>query len=397
MSGAAQTRLEIADGTSVGTSPAVSRVALLMREHAGDPPPRVAEFFAGIGLVRVALERCGFEVVWANDIEPVKLAMYEANHTGGDFHLGDVRDVDGDEIPDVELATASFPCTDLSLAGNRAGLAGEESSMFWEFARVLEEMGDRRPEAVLLENVPSFGTLRGGEDLHAAVARLNGLGYRCDAIVVDARRFVPQSRPRLFLVGSRAPLSEQTDFAPSPLRPGWIGAFVDAHPDLEMQAAPLDPPVDSDVTLGSVVQRLRPDNPRWWDAVRTGAFADSLSAIQRERLDALAKGRRKRWATAYRRTRAGRAVWEIRADAISGCLRTARGGSSKQAIVEAGRGEFRIRWMTPREYARLQGAPVFVSSTSPTARPCLGLATRYACRRSSGWRAAISRRCWPAS
>lgn len=62
------------------------------------------------------------------------------------------------------------------------------------------------------------------------------------------------------------------------------------------------------------------------------------------------------WATAYRRTRRGKATWEIRADEIAGCLRTARGGSSKQALVEAGRGNVRIRWMTPREYARLQGA-----------------------------------------
>jgi DNA (cytosine-5)-methyltransferase 1 len=60
--------------------------------------------------------------------------------------------------------------------------------------------------------------------------------------------------------------------------------------------------------------------------------------------------------TAYRRTRHGVAVWEIRPDDISGCLRTARGGSSKQALVAVGRGSIRARWMTPREYARLMGA-----------------------------------------
>jgi DNA (cytosine-5)-methyltransferase 1 len=63
------------------------------------------------------------------------------------------------------------------------------------------------------------------------------------------------------------------------------------------------------------------------------------------------------WATAYRRTRRGVAVWEIRADKLSGCLRTTAGGSSKQAIVEAGKGSLRIRWMTALEYARLQGIP----------------------------------------
>jgi DNA (cytosine-5)-methyltransferase 1 len=63
------------------------------------------------------------------------------------------------------------------------------------------------------------------------------------------------------------------------------------------------------------------------------------------------------WRTAYRRTRDGVARWEVRPDAIAGCLRTARGGSSKQAVVEAGLGKVQLRWMTAREYAALQGAP----------------------------------------
>jgi DNA (cytosine-5)-methyltransferase 1 len=86
------------------------------------------------------------------------------------------------------------------------------------------------------------------------------------------------------------------------------------------------------------------------------SFRESLSPIQAARLQVMQQSHRKMWATTYRRTRRGKAVWEIRADALSGCLRTARGGSSRQALVEAGRGRWRVRWMTPREYARLQGA-----------------------------------------
>ena len=74
----------------------------------------------------------------------------------------------------------------------------------------------------------------------------------------------------------------------------------------------------------------------------------------------MSAGARLRWATAFRRTRNGTATWEIRADALSGCLRATGGGSSKQALVEAGRGNVRVRWMTAREYARLQGAPDFL-------------------------------------
>jgi len=84
-------------------------------------PIRTAEFFAGIGLVRAALEPVGVEVVWANDIERAKRDLYAANHDGEHFHLGDVRDVRGSALPPgLELATSSFPCVDLSL-GPRVG------------------------------------------------------------------------------------------------------------------------------------------------------------------------------------------------------------------------------------------------------------------------------------
>lgn len=188
-------------------------------------PLRVAEFFAGIGLVRTALEQSGWRVVFANDIEPFKHAIYAANFDTGDFVLGDVRKVRGCEIPDIELATASFPCTDLSLAGGRRGLDGAASGMFWEFARVLDEMGERRPVAVLLENVPAFATSKGGADLTAAIERLNDLGYSCDLIVGDARDFVPQSRQRLFIVGSRATAT------PRATRQATLPGFEDAPPD----------------------------------------------------------------------------------------------------------------------------------------------------------------------
>lgn len=105
--------------------------------------PSVAEFFAGIGLVRAGVEAAGFDVVWANDISKVKHAVYAANF-GDDYSVSDVRDIRGDDVPSVDLATASFPCIDLSLAGHRRGLAGEQSGLFFEFVRVLDEMGARQ-------------------------------------------------------------------------------------------------------------------------------------------------------------------------------------------------------------------------------------------------------------
>lgn len=317
---------------------------------------RAAEFFAGIGLVRSGLESAGIEVVYANDIERTKAALYASNFGSEHYVCDDVRKVRGEDMPAVELATASFPCTDLSLAGNRAGLAGSESSMFWEFARVLEEM-PQRPRVVMLENVPSFLSSHGGADLRAVVLKLNDLGYYCDLLTVDARWFVPQSRPRLFVVGFDSPLNEAAEPVVSRVRPQAVAGFIGRHPDLKWQHAPLPNPPEVEPALESAMEALPNRDRRWWEAERVGRFVDSLSATQRVRLDDLVKARR--YATAYRRTRQGKAVWEIRGDNIAGCLRTARGGSSKQAVVDTTTGKLRIRWMTAREYARLQGAPDF--------------------------------------
>lgn len=318
--------------------------------------PVAAEFFAGIGLVRMALEGAGIAVAWANDIEPIKSRLYAANFNSDDYLLGDVRSVIGDDIPNIDLATASFPCTDLSLAGWRRGLHGEQSGMFWEFARVLREMGRRKPSTIMLENVPGFLTSHGGKDLLIALEELNELGYICDLLLLNADHFVPQSRARLFIIGSTTRLYDPpttTDW----VRPQRIIDFVSKYPHLRIQTAPIRPPAARQSRLSDVVERFHVGNEIWWSESRQLAFTSSLSAVHRARLDELMASTRLTWRTAYRRTRGGAATWEIRADEIAGCLRTARGGSSKQAIVEAGRGQVRLRWMTGREYARLQGAP----------------------------------------
>ncbi|WP_279402232.1 DNA cytosine methyltransferase [Arthrobacter sp. JCM 19049] len=109
-------------------------------------PLRVAEFFAGIGLVRAGLEPAGFEVVWANDYEKSKKEMYEGNFGAStQYLLGDVNDITVEQLPeDLDLAWASFPCTDLSLAGGRKGLAGIQSGTFWKFASLINELREKR-------------------------------------------------------------------------------------------------------------------------------------------------------------------------------------------------------------------------------------------------------------
>ena len=118
-----------------------------------------AEFFAGIGLVREAIEPLGWECAFANDISPGKAEMYEARFGAEHLVVDDINRLAPDDLPGhVDLVTASFPCIDLSLAGNRAGLAGEHSGTVWTFLKLLAARCRRgaMPAAVLLENVTGF-------------------------------------------------------------------------------------------------------------------------------------------------------------------------------------------------------------------------------------------------
>jgi DNA (cytosine-5)-methyltransferase 1 len=322
-----------------------------------------AEFFAGIGLVRAALEPLGFQPMWANDIEPMKQSHYVANHSSEEFLLGDIRHVHADQLPqDLELATSSFPCIDLSLAGNRNGLAGEHSGMFWEFARVMAELKKqgRMPRSILIENVIGFASSHGGKDLHSALVKLKELGYSCDILTIDAKHFVPQSRPRMFLVGISgelpadcfAGIPELSDVRPNWVRNSYLKNFSTAR--LHYRTLPSLP--TRTAGLSNIVEVIEDSDARWWDGERLAAFMNSLSAIQSARLEELRTYSARTWRTAYRRTRNGKATWEIRRDDIAGCLRTTGGGSSKQALVVAGNGKVQARWMTAREYARLMGA-----------------------------------------
>lgn len=337
--------------------------------------PGVLEFFAGIGLARIGLEAAGFRVTWANDFDPDKKAMYEAQfEDAGDhvFALGDIGKITADELPrDAALAWASSPCTDLSLAGGRAGLAGNQSGTFWHFVRLLEELEDGRPQIAVLENVTGLATSHGGDDLIAAIKAFNRLGYSVDALAIDARRFLPQSRPRLFLVGAQNPPADspERDFE---LRPDWLQWIYDDS-SLQTHRAPLPlPPAPRIDGLHRSVEVLPTDDDRWWSDQRRKSFVASLSPVQRERLDVLKSEKGTKYRTAYRRTRGGIPVWEMRPDDISGCLRTARGGSSKQAVVKLGDGRIQIRWMTPLEYARLMGAENYDLSKARTNQALFG-------------------------
>ena len=319
--------------------------------------PTALEFFAGIGLARAGLEQAGFSIAWANDYETKKHQLYRSQYgSDTEYHVGDIADVTGSDLPTGSaIAWASSPCTDLSLAGNRDGLAGRQSGTFWHFVRILDELGDDRPPVAVLENVTGLASSHSGDDLTAAVRAFNSLGYSVDALAIDARHFIPQSRPRMFLVGALTP--PNSDNSPSELRPEWL-EWIHSDPTLTTHRAPL-PVVPPLLTEGftALADQLPDDDPHWWNPSRTADFLRSLSPVQAARLESLRASNQVSYRTAYRRTRQGKPVWEIRPDDIAGCLRTARGGSSRQAVVKAGEDKVAVRWMTPHEYASPMGIP----------------------------------------
>ncbi|MCX5977097.1 MAG: DNA (cytosine-5-)-methyltransferase [Coprothermobacterota bacterium] len=327
-----------------------------------------AEFFAGIGLMRMGLEREGWTIAFANDIAVDKYDMYSEHFQDANPHfiIDDIHNLKADGIPTVALATASFPCNDLSLAGMRKGLAGKESSAYWGFVRKLEEMGDRRPPLVLLENVSGFLTSDGGRDFKSALQALNSLGYAVDAMIIDAARFVPQSRVRLFVVGCRQhrqrmwQVKETLSFYESDIRPRPLAEFILCHPEIVWnirEAPPL--PVDAP-GLPDILEDLPDASPFWWNDARRDYMISQMSERHATQLKNMMAGSKWSFGTVFRRIRNGRSMAELRNDAVAGCLRTPRGGSARQILVQAGYGQVKVRLMTPRECARLMGADDFV-------------------------------------
>jgi len=324
-----------------------------------------AEFFAGIGLMRIGLERGGWRIKFANDIDADKWEMYR-DHFGqtGEFVPGDVHDLNADDVPTVGLATASFPCNDLSLAGAREGLAGEQSSAFWGFMDVMTRMGKRRPPMVLLENVTGFLTSHDGNDFRDALLALNRLGYAVDALIIDALRFVPQSRQRLFVVGMRtkevSELNDAPKFYESECRPPALADFILWHPEINWKIRKLPDLPKPNLKLDDILENLSPNSKTWWSRERCDYLLNQMSPKHRAEADRMIAGNSIRYGTVFRRVRNGKSMGELRTDGIAGCLRTPRGGSGRQILVAAGRGRFAVRLLTARECARLMGADDFI-------------------------------------
>ena len=321
------------------------------------------------------MARVGLGAAWrclfANDYDPRKALSYVDNWGERDLRRGDIAALTSADLPGAaDLAWASFPCQDLSLAGAGAGLSGARSGAFWGFHALMRELTreGRAPKIIALENVLGALTSKGGADFTALCRALDGLGYRFGALTIDAAHFLPQSRPRLFLVA----LGD--DFCPPEhlTAPAPRAAF--AAPALRRAAARLPPslaerwiwwrlpePPRANLALVDCLDDDPEDAP-WHAAEETRAFLAAMSkASLRDLAAARARGARQVGAL-FRRTRpdgagGAKVSAEARFDGLAGCLRTPAGGSSRQFLIEVEGEATRSRLIGAREAARLMGLP----------------------------------------
>lgn len=332
--------------------------------------PTYYEFFAGGGMARAGLG-ADWRCLFANDFDAKKAASYAANWGDAEFRLADVHTLRADDLPGhADLAWASFPCQDLSLAGNGAGLKGARSGAFWGFWSVIDSLRAQRraPRILVLENVVGALTSNKGADFAELCKALLPLDYVIGALTIDAAHFVPQSRARLFIVAVRRdvrvdPMLEND--APSPY---WTSAAL-----ARAQAA-LEPclrrswrwwnlraPALANARLADIIEDAPADVP-WHTRAQTARLVAMMSEPNRAKLRAAQAAGRRVVGTVYRRTRhdgAGEKIQraEVRFDGVSGCLRTPGGGSSRQFVIIVEGKSSRSRLLSGREAARLMGLP----------------------------------------
>lgn len=328
------------------------------------------EFFAGGGMVRAGLGD-NWTCAFANDFDLKKGLTYQTNWGApGVLKVGDIREVHTVLLPGTaDLAWASFPCQDLSLAGGGAGLRGARSGTFypfWEIMKALVAEG-RGPRIIALENVTGTLTSHCGRDFDAICQTFSDNGYRYGALVIDAALFVPQSRQRLFVVGVRDDVEIDEQFlSPVAIAPFHTRGLQAAYEGINDNAKrmwlwwSLPMPPRRDAVFANLIED-DPASVQWHAPAETQRLLVQMSSTNLAKVEAAKRAGRRMVGAVYKRTRTENGMKyqraEIRFDDVAGCLRTPAGGSSRQVIVVVDGERVRSRLISSRETARLMGLP----------------------------------------
>ena len=228
---------------------------------------------------------------------------------------------------------------------------GTESSAYLKFATILRQLKSRRPPFVLLENVVGMIHSRDGIDFQICLEQLRDAGYSVDPFLLDAKWFVPQSRPRLFVIAVRddlQPLGHQCTAADElalNLRPAKLIDFIKTRPNLPWSLRPLPTPENRTIRLKDILEDIPLDDSRWWTAERTLRLYRQMSNKHRKIVRGMMKSSRPKYGTVFRRMRYGELMAELRTDGLAGCLRTPKGGRRTPNPAS------RLKWQVPRALA----------------------------------------------
>jgi DNA (cytosine-5)-methyltransferase 1 len=328
------------------------------------------EFFAGGGMARAGLG-AGWRCLFANDFDSMKANAYFQNWNDKPTCV-DIAAVNAKALPGcADLAWASFPCQDLSLAGDYRGLGSRDdltqtrSGAFWAFWELMLQLKDRRPRTIVLENVYGAITSNEGRDFAAIASTLATTGYYFGAVVIDARHFVPQSRPRLFIFAVRDDLFVPPKLVSKKLSEKWHPqALRTAHTAMSQYARSywvwwrLPSPKRRSKTFADIIE-TEPTGVDWDSHHATERLLNMMTPINLKKVQEAKAKNRPIIGGVYKRTRIyeGKKMQcaEVRFDDISGCLRTPTGGSSRQRILVINGQSVRSRLLSPREAARLMG------------------------------------------
>lgn len=321
------------------------------------------------------MARAGLGKKWqcllANDLDPKKAAAYSENW--GESHLlqADISTLEAQQLPKkADLAWASFPCQDLSLAGLGAGLQGKRSSTFWPFWDLIKALKQeqRAPSLIVLENVCGALSSHEGQDFMSICTALNESEYHFGAMIIDAVHFVPQSRPRLFILAVSKESHIPKNLISSGALPTWhpqaIRKAYNQMPE-KLKANWIWWNLPKAPERKNVLADLIEDEPTgtsWHSEEETQRLLSMMTPLNREKVTQAQQSNTKIVGTLYRRTRPdadGHKVQraEVRFDGVAGCLRTPGGGSSRQTIVVVEKEKIRTRLLSTREAARLMGLP----------------------------------------
>ncbi|NUN96094.1 MAG: DNA cytosine methyltransferase [Candidatus Omnitrophica bacterium] len=329
------------------------------------------EFFSGGGMARLGLG-ARWQALFANDSCHKKAQAYRANFPPArELVVKDIRAVTCEELPgEPTLAWASFPCQDLSLAGDRRGLNGHRSSTFWPFWDLMEGLSRKgKPVPIIvLENVVGAITSNSGTDFEAILSAMVESGYQVGPLVVNSSWFVPQSRPRLFVVGCHNGIEiEPTLQRSSPCMTWHPTTLRIAHERLPAHVVNgwvwwrLPIPRRRVKRLSEIIEDS-PKGVEWHSKAETRKILSLMSPQNIEKVRQVQLLPNRVVGTVYKRTRKdangiSRQRAEVRFDEMSGCLRTPVGGSSRQIIMIVEGDHIRTRLLSPREAATLMGVP----------------------------------------